>query len=223
MTSRLSYGGLAQRYGIRPDLMTLGKWVGGGMTFGAFGGRKEIMGMFDPRNDHLSHSGTFINNVATMSAGLAGCSILDVDTLNTLNARGERMKEMIEEVFRKHGIYQDHQKECASIPLDGNTNSKLSNGGPPRSSSVSSIAAVAGGSRSSMYVTGIGSLLNVHFSGDDKGTLGGLFFHHMLEENIYLAQRGFMALSIEIKDEHVNAFVMALERFVCKHKQTLDN
>ena len=41
MTSRLSYHGLSSELGLTPDLVTLGKWVGGGMTFGAFGGRKE--------------------------------------------------------------------------------------------------------------------------------------------------------------------------------------
>ncbi|KAI9717020.1 MAG: hypothetical protein M1812_004955 [Candelaria pacifica] len=208
MTSRLSYGGLGQRYGIRPDLMTLGKWVGGGMTFGAFGGRKEIMGMFDPRNEQLSHSGTFNNNIVTMSAGLAGCKLLDVDTINALDARGQRMKEIIEEVLRKNGIYRDTEEEAESIRSNGYSHSVSSNGAP---------------SRPTMYVTGIGSLLNVHFFGDDREALQGLFFHHMLEENIYLAPRGFMALSIEIKDEHVEAFVVALERFVVRYKQTLDN
>jgi glutamate-1-semialdehyde 2,1-aminomutase len=63
MTSRLYNGSgvqsqLAEKY--RPDLTTLGKWIGGGMSFGAFGGKKEIMALFDPRtHGFLAHAGTF--------------------------------------------------------------------------------------------------------------------------------------------------------------------
>lgn len=76
MTSRLSYGGLQVELGIRPDLTTVGKWLGGGMSFGAFGGGRDIMNMFDPRTGRLSHSGTFNNNVVTMAAGVAGCQLM---------------------------------------------------------------------------------------------------------------------------------------------------
>ena len=73
MTSRLSPGGLQLATGITPDLTSLGKYVGGGLTFGAFGGRAELMARFDPtRADALPHAGTFNNDVLTMAAGLAG-------------------------------------------------------------------------------------------------------------------------------------------------------
>ena len=48
MTSRLSPGGLQLTPGVIPDLTTLGKYIGGGMAIGAFGGRKDIMALFDP-------------------------------------------------------------------------------------------------------------------------------------------------------------------------------
>ena len=48
MTSRLSPGGLQRSLGITPDLTTLGKYLGGGLTFGAFGGRADLMALFDP-------------------------------------------------------------------------------------------------------------------------------------------------------------------------------
>ncbi len=169
MTSRLSYGGFGQKYGIRPDLMTLGKWVGGGMTFGAFGGRKEIMGMFDPRNGQLSHSGTFNNNIVTMSAGLAGCKLLDVSALEALNARGERMTRMIEDILRKHGIYRNTQEKTPLMHPDSFATFEPSNGASAAQSSISSVAAIAEQNWPNMYITGIGSLLNIHFFGDDKG------------------------------------------------------
>ncbi|KAK3951328.1 pyridoxal phosphate-dependent transferase [Pseudoneurospora amorphoporcata] len=74
MTSRLAPNGLGQELGLSPDLVTLGKYLGGGFGFGAFGGRKEIMdSVYDPRvKGSLAHSGTFNNNTMTMCAGYAG-------------------------------------------------------------------------------------------------------------------------------------------------------
>lgn len=72
MTSRLGAGGAGEMYGVKPDLMTLGKYLGGGFSFGAFGGRQDIMARFDPsRADPWVHPGTFQNNVMTMRAGVA--------------------------------------------------------------------------------------------------------------------------------------------------------
>src|SRR6185295_10267412 len=63
MTSRCSTGGLQEALGIRPDLTTFGKYLGGGMSIGAFGGRLDLMKRFDPTSgDALPHSGTFNNN-----------------------------------------------------------------------------------------------------------------------------------------------------------------
>src|SRR5215472_14360997 len=77
MTSRLAPGGLQDAHGIFPDLTTLGKYVGGGMSFGAFGGRADLMERFDPRRpDAFQHAGTFNNNVLTMNAGLVGLTEL---------------------------------------------------------------------------------------------------------------------------------------------------
>ena len=60
MTSRLSPGGLQEKHGVVPDMTTLGKYIGGGMSFGAFGGRRDLMSRFDPRRaDSIAHAGTF--------------------------------------------------------------------------------------------------------------------------------------------------------------------
>ena len=102
MTSRLSYHGLGHKLGIRPDLMTLGKWVGGGMSFGAFGGRRDIMEMYNPsKSGSLAHAGTFNNNVISMAAGCAGCKVLDEETTDRLNDLGEYLKEMVTDVIEK--------------------------------------------------------------------------------------------------------------------------
>ncbi|MFT3817139.1 MAG: aminotransferase class III-fold pyridoxal phosphate-dependent enzyme [Rubrivivax sp.] len=95
MTSRLSPGGRQALLGLQPDLTTIGKYFGGGLSFGAFGGRREVMQRFDPRRaDALGHAGTFNNNVLSMAAGLAGLRELWTDeAAHALNARGERLRE----------------------------------------------------------------------------------------------------------------------------------
>ena len=97
MTSRLSPGGLQAVRGVKPDLTTFGKYIGGGMSFGAFGGRGDIMDLFDPRRpDALPHAGTFNNNVLTMAAGLAGITeVYTPDAANALNARGDGLRDRL--------------------------------------------------------------------------------------------------------------------------------
>jgi glutamate-1-semialdehyde 2,1-aminomutase len=104
MTSRLSPGGLQKLHGIKPDLTTFGKYIGGGMSFGAFGGRAEIMDLFDPRRpDALPHAGTFNNNVLTMSAGLAGLTdVYTAEAAVALNARGDALRERLNALCRGH-------------------------------------------------------------------------------------------------------------------------
>ena len=101
MTSRTSTGGAQQRLGIAPDLTTLGKYLAGGMTFGAFGGRADVMAAFDPeRGGTMTHGGTFNNNVVTMAAGAAAMrELLDAATLEALFARGERLRTAIADVL----------------------------------------------------------------------------------------------------------------------------
>src|SRR6267143_2657707 len=103
MTSRLAPGGLQELHGILPDLTTLGKYVGGGMSFGAFGGRAEIMERFDPRRpDAFQHAGTFNNNVLTMNAGLAGLTeIYTPERARALNEWGDRLRERLNAVVAR--------------------------------------------------------------------------------------------------------------------------
>jgi len=96
MTSRLSTGGLQLALGITPDLTTFGKYLGGGLAFGAFGGRAELMGRFDPsRADALPHAGTFNNAVLTMAAGAAGLGIYTQAEVERLNALGDRLRDRL--------------------------------------------------------------------------------------------------------------------------------
>jgi len=106
MTSRLAPGGLQDRHGIFPDLTILGKYVGGGMSFGAFGGRADIMEHFDPRRpDAFQHAGTFNNNVLTMNAGLVGLTeIYTPERARALNSWGDRLREKLNAVVHRRGL-----------------------------------------------------------------------------------------------------------------------
>ncbi|HEU0337604.1 MAG TPA: aminotransferase class III-fold pyridoxal phosphate-dependent enzyme [Gaiellaceae bacterium] len=96
MTARLSRGGMQQLLGIDPDLTTLAKFVGGGLSFGAFGGRADLMRRFDPsRPDALQHGGTFNNDVLTMAAGAAGLTQLTEAEIGRLNGLGDRLRDRL--------------------------------------------------------------------------------------------------------------------------------
>ncbi|RKQ93731.1 glutamate-1-semialdehyde 2,1-aminomutase [Solirubrobacter pauli] len=105
MTSRLWPRAEPGFDGVVPDLMTVGKYLAGGMSFGAFGGRADLMSAYDPtRPDALFHAGTFNNNVLSMSAGLAGLThVLTDDALEELNARGDRLRAQLDAVVPTTG------------------------------------------------------------------------------------------------------------------------
>ena len=105
MTSRTGPGGLQERLGVSPDLTTLGKYIGGGASFGAFGGRTDVMGLFDPgRPGALPHAGTFNNNVISMAAGHAGLTqVYTPETAEWHTARGDRLREELARTFRDAG------------------------------------------------------------------------------------------------------------------------
>ncbi len=106
MTSRLSPGGLQAKLGVIPDMTTLGKYIGGGMSFGAFGGKREIMELFDPtKPDALPHAGTFNNNALTMAAGVAGYGeVYTPEAAKELNDRGDRIRERLNAICQKAGV-----------------------------------------------------------------------------------------------------------------------
>jgi glutamate-1-semialdehyde 2,1-aminomutase len=104
MTSRMSAGGQQARLGVIPDLTTLGKYIAGGMSFGAFGGRAEVMDAF---GGPIPHAGTFNNNVLSMAGGVVAMgAIFDGAAADALFARGEALRE------RLNGLCRD-----ADVPM----------------------------------------------------------------------------------------------------------
>ena len=67
---RVAFGGAQQRFGIRPDLTTLGKVIGGGLPVGAYGGRRDIMSQIAPAGP-IYQAGTLSGNPLAVAAGLA--------------------------------------------------------------------------------------------------------------------------------------------------------
>lgn len=102
MTSRIGRGGLAADLGLEPDLKTLGKYIAGGMSVGAFGGRAAIMDQFDPRRPNaLPHAGTFNNNTLTVRVGhRALTQIYTPEAATKLTARGDRLRHRLNALVR---------------------------------------------------------------------------------------------------------------------------
>ncbi|KAL0942935.1 Beta-phenylalanine transaminase [Colletotrichum truncatum] len=96
VTSRLDYHGMQGQLGVKPDMTTLGKYLGGGLPFGAFGGTTAVMAQFDGGSGNaakLSHSGTFNNNVFTMSAAVAAAKLVTAPAIDRINRLGDRIRE----------------------------------------------------------------------------------------------------------------------------------
>jgi glutamate-1-semialdehyde 2,1-aminomutase len=105
MTYRLGVGGAQERYGVTPDLTALGKFIGGGLPAGAFGGREDVMSVFDPASeDGAIHSGTFNGNPATMAGGAATLDALDADAIARLNDLGAVARERLADAAESVGI-----------------------------------------------------------------------------------------------------------------------
>ncbi|MDQ2065899.1 aminotransferase class III-fold pyridoxal phosphate-dependent enzyme [Xinfangfangia sp. CPCC 101601] len=106
MTSRQHFNGLQAVTGITPDLMTLGKYIGGGASFGAFGGRADLMARFDPGAEGcFGHGGTFNNNIISMRAGYTGLSqVLTQEASALFNALGAQLQTQIDGLFAAHGL-----------------------------------------------------------------------------------------------------------------------
>ena len=93
---RIGPNGAQGVFGVRPDLTTLGKIVGGGYPLAAFGGRAEIMDQFDARRPGaMSHGGTFNGNPVAAAAGLATLRFLTPERYARLASLGERARERI--------------------------------------------------------------------------------------------------------------------------------
>ena len=101
---RLKIDGAQGFFGVRPDLTTFGKIIGGGMPVGAYGGRKDVMGVVSPLGA-VYQAGTLSGNPVAMAAGLAQLKLLrdNPQWYEELNRTGDWFYGQMEQVLREAG------------------------------------------------------------------------------------------------------------------------
>jgi glutamate-1-semialdehyde 2,1-aminomutase len=101
---RIAYGGAQSRFGITPDLTTMGKVIGGGLPVGAYGGRAEIMAMVAPAGP-MYQAGTLSGNPLAMTAGLKTLELLRrPGSYEQLERSTKRLAEGIQAAAREAGL-----------------------------------------------------------------------------------------------------------------------
>jgi glutamate-1-semialdehyde 2,1-aminomutase len=101
---RLSPGGAQERFGVMPDLTTLGKIIGGGLPVGAYGGREDLMRQIAP-DGPVYQAGTLSGNPLATAAGTAALGYLKEHpgVFQTLEERGEQLEEGTRSLISEHG------------------------------------------------------------------------------------------------------------------------
>lgn len=102
---RTAYDGTHGLLGLRPDLVLLGKIIGGGVPIGAVGGRTDMLTAVTaaaPRR--MAHSGTFNGNVMAMAAGRVALDLLDADAVDLLNQRAAQVATAVESAALGYGL-----------------------------------------------------------------------------------------------------------------------
>ena len=103
---RVAPGGAQEVFGVRPDLTTLGKIIGGGFPVAAFGGRVDIMALLDPRGGSpaIPHGGTFNGNPVGTAAGIATLEALTPEVYAQLNALGDLVRTRLGDLFEELAV-----------------------------------------------------------------------------------------------------------------------
>ncbi len=182
ITFRLSSGGMQETENVKPDLTALGKIIGGGFAVGAFGGRREIMEVFNPENsDSISHSGTFNGNHVTMGAGLVTLELYDSAAVTRLNKMGERMRNGFSGAFTSNGI----------------------------KAQVTGIGSVIGVHWTDEIIVNGGDVVR---GAKKSGNLSQLLHLELLNQGIFSSSRGMYILSTPMAEEDVDSAVDIFER-----------
>ncbi|MCK6587626.1 MAG: glutamate-1-semialdehyde 2,1-aminomutase [Polyangiaceae bacterium] len=113
---RLARGGAQERFGIKPDMTTLGKVIGGGMPLAAYGGRAEVMGCIAPLGP-VYQAGTLSGNPIAVSAGLATIERLTPELYQTLEALGSSLEEGLRGAAQASGAAACVQRVGSMITL----------------------------------------------------------------------------------------------------------
>ncbi|KAK9238093.1 pyridoxal phosphate-dependent transferase [Lipomyces kononenkoae] len=203
MTSRLAPGGIqstivspAGTTALRPDLTTLGKWIAGGLSIGCFGGRKELISVYDPRaipvsDDsaqmaQISHSGTFNNNTFAMNVGLLALSTIYTGQACTyLNAMGDWFRQEL--VERSAGT---------NITITG----------------IGSVCNIHFISNKKSVVMAVEDLEIGQTETDSM--LRDIFWFYAIRKGFWIARRGMLSLILDTSREELQCFLGMVEDFV---------
>jgi len=122
---RVAWGGAQGLAGVRPDLTTLGKIIGGGMPVGAYGGRRDLMDQMSP-DGPVYQAGTLSGNPLAMACGLATLELLaEPQVYERLDSGGAQLARGLEASAREHGVQ-------ATVNRAGSMLSMFFTGGPVR-------------------------------------------------------------------------------------------
>jgi glutamate-1-semialdehyde 2,1-aminomutase len=114
---RVALGGAQALYGVRPDLTTLGKIIGGGMPVGAFGGRRDIMEQLAPQGP-IYQAGTLSGNPVAMTAGLATLELISVPGFHErLGASTDSLVQRLKGAASSAGIALATNQVCGMFGL----------------------------------------------------------------------------------------------------------
>ncbi|MGB9936838.1 MAG: glutamate-1-semialdehyde 2,1-aminomutase [Methanobacterium sp.] len=100
---RIAEGGAQEYFGVTPDLVTLGKILGGGFPMGALAGKKELMEMIAPSGS-VYQAGTFNGNPISVTAGLAMLNQLDSSFYTKQNENGNFLRSGLKEILEDNGL-----------------------------------------------------------------------------------------------------------------------
>jgi glutamate-1-semialdehyde 2,1-aminomutase len=124
---RVARGGAQALYGIRPDLTTLGKVIGGGLPVGAFGGRRDIMDRVAPLGP-VYQAGTLSGSPLAMTAGLATLAEIDNDAFyDTLELRTRKLVDGLVAAALRHNVPVCANAVCGMFSLFFTSQSKIEN------------------------------------------------------------------------------------------------
>ena len=115
---RLAFGGAAEYFGVKPDLVTYGKIIGAGMPVGAYGGRREIMELVSPVGK-VYQAGTLSGNPIAMAAGFTQLKYLyeHQEIYKDLEKKGERLYGGMEKILAEKGLpyHVNHVSSLGSL------------------------------------------------------------------------------------------------------------
>lgn len=191
MTSRHGRRGMLSLMGgdaeLKADITTYGKYIGGGFSFGAFGGRADLLDQYDTSVEGgrvaagkpvISHAGTFNNNMASMTAGCAVLGqVFTADVAEAHTARGDDFRASVASVLARHSL-------PVSVTGFGSMMSLHASAQPPR------------------------TIMDVAYRDND---LQELLFMGLLKRGVYTAARGMINVGLAHTDEQLAQTFDALD------------